>query len=102
MASSNSGSPSVKFLPQGAIIQELIIGGYNIVLGFSSPNAYTYLNSSFFGETIGRYANRIKDGVVNNVNGRTYQLAQNDGPNSLHGGSVGWGKRRFSGPHLTN
>lgn len=97
-----STNNSVKFLPQGAIIQELIVGGRNVVLGFTSPNAYTYLNGPFFGETIGRVANRVKDAIIKDVNGRDYQLAQNNGPNSLHGGSVGWGKRIFSGPHLTN
>lgn len=102
MISSVSDGHSVKFVPQGASIQELVIGGHNIVLGFSSANAYSYLNSPFFGETIGRFANRIKDGLIRNLNGRDYQLAQNNGSNSLHGGSVGWGKRIFSGPHLTN
>ena len=89
---------SVKFLPQGAIIQELIVDGHNLVLGFQNENAYTYLNAPFFGETIGRVANRVKDGAIQNLNGRSYQLAQNNDKNHLHGGSIGWGKRIFSGP----
>lgn len=97
-----SAESSVKFLPQGAIIQELIIGGHNIVLGFPDEKPYSYLNAPFFGETIGRVANRIKDGLIQDLNGRTYQLAQNNGRNSLHGGSVGWGKRIFDGPKLMN
>lgn len=44
---------------------------------------------------------RIKDGLIKSLNGRDYQLACNNGKNSLHGGSVGWGKRIFSGPRLT-
>lgn len=44
---------------------------------------------------------RIKDGLIKSLNNREYQLARNNGKNSLHGGSVGWGKRIFSGPHLT-
>lgn len=102
MTSTATGHSSVKFLPQGAIIQEFIVKGHNIVLGFDSANPYTYLNAPFFGETIGRFANRIRDGRITNLNGRDYQLAQNDGTNSIHGGSVGWGKRMFSGPYLSN
>ena len=64
---------SVKFLPQGAIIQEFIVGGHNVVLGFPTANPYTYLNAPFFGETIGRYANRVRDGKIKNLNGREYQ-----------------------------
>lgn len=102
MTSSTSAGSSVKFLPQGALIQEFVVNGHNIVLGFPSAGPYTYLNAPFFGETIGRYANRIKDGLIKNLNGREYQLAQNDGKNSIHGGSIGWGKRIFSGPQLLN
>jgi len=101
-ASKSAGDSSIKFLPQGAIIQEFIVGGHNIVLGFSSANAYTYLNAPFFGETIGRVANRVKDGLIKNLDGREVQLARNDGPNHLHGGSIGWGKRIFTGPQLLN
>ncbi|KAK5094025.1 hypothetical protein LTR70_008398 [Exophiala xenobiotica] len=102
-SSSNPASDSsVKFLPQGAIIQEFIVGGHNIVLGFSSANAYTYLNAPFFGETIGRVANRIRDGVIKDLNGSKVQLARNNGSNHLHGGSVGWGKRIFTGPQVMN
>lgn len=102
MTSTTSADSSVSFLPQGALIQNFIVKGHNIVLGFPTANPYTYLNAPFFGETIGRVANRIKDGLVKNVNGRDYQLAQNNGTNSLHGGSIGWGKKIFSGPHLCN
>jgi len=103
MASSTTSSDSsVKFLPQGAIIQEFIVEGHNIVLGFPTANTYSYLSAFFFGETIGRCANRIQNGLIKNLNGREYQLAQNNSGNALHGGSVGWGKRTFSGPHLSN
>lgn len=101
-SSKMSADSSVKFLPQGAIIQEIIVEGHNIVLGFPTANAYTYLNAPFFGETIGRYANRVQNGLIKSLNGRDYQLAQNNDVNSLHGGSIGWGKKTFSGPHLSS
>lgn len=102
MTSPTLGQSSISFLPQGAIIQEFVVAGHNIVLGFSSAKPYTYLNAPFFGETIGRFANRIKDGLIKDLNGQDYQLAQNNGKNSLHGGSIGWGKRMFNGPLVMN
>lgn len=87
------------FLPLGAIIQEFRVGDQNIVLGFPTQDHYVKHNSPHFGATIGRVANRIKDGVIHNLNGRDYELAKNNGPNSLHGGVNGWGKRIFDGPH---
>lgn len=55
-------------------------------------------NGPYFGETIGRIANRVKNAKFE-LNGKTYQLPVNNGPNSLHGGNAGWGKREFNGPH---
>lgn len=88
------------FLPRGAIIQEFKVGGHNIVQSF--PTSELYQDAPFFGETIGRTANRIKNGRIDSLNGRSYQLAQNNGPNHLHGGTQGWGKKTFSGPHPVN
>lgn len=85
------------FLNNGALIQEFKVGGHNIVLGFSDPEPYA--TAPFFGETIGRIANRVKDGIVKDLNGKTYQLGKNNGPNHLHGGARGWGRQKFSGPH---
>lgn len=90
-------SDSFEFLPQGGIIKEFKIGGQNIVLGFPSAESYKSDKSPFFGENIGRVANRIS-GAKFNLNGKSYQLAANNGPNSLHGGSKGWGKKDWEGP----
>lgn len=107
------------FLSQGAIIQEFKVGGQStytavhhprvsalltgltmpdIVLGFPSTETYKTKHSPFFGETIGRLANRISGAKINSLNGRSYDLAANNGPNSLHGGAAGWGKKDFDGP----
>lgn len=88
----------VSFLPLGAIIQELRVGGINIVQGFPEQSLYQSHNDPFFGETIGRVANRIKGAKIDNVNGQSYTLAANNGPNNLHGGVVGWGKKIWKGP----
>lgn len=87
------------FLPLGAIIQEFRVGGKNLVLGFPTQDDYVKHNSPHYGATIGRVANRIKDGLIQDLNGQKIQLKQNNGPNSLHGGEQGWGKRVFDGPH---
>jgi aldose 1-epimerase len=86
------------FLPLGAIIQSMNIKDTNIVLGFPNQEQYVKYNAPFFGETIGRVANRIKGAQLDSVNGQVYPLAVNDGPNTLHGGKVGWGKLIWKGP----
>ncbi|KAL2174915.1 galactose mutarotase-like domain-containing protein [Thermothelomyces heterothallicus CBS 202.75] len=89
----------VTLLPLGAIIQEFRIGGLNIVQGFPEQSHYESYNAPYFGETIGRVANRIKGAQVDSLNGgRSYKLAANNGPNNLHGGVVGWGKKIWNGP----
>jgi aldose 1-epimerase len=62
----------------------------NIVLGFSDPKRYMDKNP-YFGALIGRYANRIALGKFT-LGEKTYQLPTNNGPNSLHGGTVGFDK----------
>ncbi|KAI0471418.1 galactose mutarotase-like domain-containing protein [Xylaria cf. heliscus] len=91
----------VSFLPLGAIIQSLTVGGVNIVQGFPTQELYVSHNSPYFGETIGRIANRISNAKLVSVNGgNSYSLAANNGPNTLHGGIKGWGKRVWDGPKL--
>lgn len=99
MSSSSPPSDEIAFLPLGAILQSLHVGGTNIVQGFPSQAAYEAHNSPHFGATIGRVANRIRDATIASLNnGQTYRLAANNGPNSLHGGPNGWGKKIWQGP----
>jgi aldose 1-epimerase len=89
---------ALSFLPLGAIIKEFNVGGLNIVAGFPTQDQYAKHNSPYFGETIGRVANRIKGARLDNLNGTSYALAANDSSNTLHGGNIGWGKRIWVGP----
>ena len=87
-----------QFLPLGAIIQSIFIGKTNIVQGFPTQALYESHNSPFFGETIGRVANRVSNAKINSLNNKSYSLDANNGVNSLHGGTNGWGKKIWQGP----
>jgi aldose 1-epimerase len=60
----------------------------DIVLGFDTLGPYL-ADHPFFGALVGRFCNRIA-GAQFTLNGTTYQLAHNDGPNHLHGGPHGF------------
>jgi aldose 1-epimerase len=94
-------SHAFSFLPQGAIVQRFIVADRNIVLGFPSASSYASDVHPYFGETIGRVANRISGAQIDGLNGTSYSLVANNGPNTAHGGLVGWGKRSFTGPTIT-
>ncbi len=93
-----SSTAPFQFLPLGAIIQTFLIDKVNIVQGFPKQTLYQSHNDPYFGETIGRVANRIKGGKIDSLNGKSYTLAVNDEPNHLHGGEIGWGKKIWDGP----
>ena len=62
----------------------------DVVLGFDKVSDYfPENNSSDFGASIGRYANRIAGGSFE-LDGVTFDLPKNDGENTLHGGPTGW------------
>jgi aldose 1-epimerase len=62
----------------------------DIVLGFDDLQGYVK-SSPYFGAIAGRYANRIAKGRFT-LDGTTYKLAVNNGPNALHGGLKGFDK----------
>ncbi len=62
----------------------------DVVLGFDSLPGYIK-QSPYFGAIVGRYANRIGRARFT-LDGVTYHLPANDGPNTLHGGLVGFDK----------
>jgi aldose 1-epimerase len=50
--------------------------------------------NAYQGAMIGRYANRIGGGRIV-LDGVAYQLDQNEGTTTLHGGRAGWGRRHW-------
>lgn len=70
----------------------------DIVLGFDSLAGYLG-EHPYFGATIGRYGNRIAKGQFT-LDGETYTLATNNGPNHLHGGPGGFGRQLWTAEEL--
>lgn len=62
----------------------------DIVGGYENVDAYVKA-TPYFGTTVGRVANRIKNAQFK-LEGKTYKLAANNGPHHLHGGKKGWDK----------
>jgi aldose 1-epimerase len=63
----------------------------DVVLGYDNLDGYVS-DTAFFGALIGRYGNRIAKGKFV-LNGKTYQIPLNDGPNALHGGPNAFNKK---------
>jgi aldose 1-epimerase len=93
----NAKGMEVKIITFGGIITSVEVPDRqhkmaNVALGFNNLNDYETLNSPYFGAIIGRYGNRIADGRFT-LDGVTYCLDANNGPNSLHGGGKGFDKQ---------
>lgn len=61
----------------------------DVITGYNSIEGYLNSGEIYFGAAIGRYGNRIAGGEFT-LEGKTYKLAQNNGPNNLHGGPGGF------------
>ena len=91
----NKNGLSLKASSYGTIVTELLVPDRtgklaDIVLGYDDPAQYVE-SSPYFGATVGRVANRIKDAKFA-LNGKSYELHANNGPHHLHGGKQGWDK----------
>ncbi|WP_432153119.1 aldose epimerase family protein [Streptomyces tricolor] len=91
------GGTRVRVLSYGGIVQSVEVPDgagrtADVVLGFPDLDGYLAHPEPYLGAVIGRYANRIAGGRFA-LDGRTYPLARNNGPNALHGGERGFDKR---------
>lgn len=66
----------------------------DVVLGYDDVIDYMCYDG-YLGACVGRVANRIRHGHFT-IDGKDYQLAINNGPNSLHGGLKGFSYRLFN------
>jgi len=90
----NGTGMTVKIISYGARVAALRTADRNghwddIVLGYDTLAGYATPTDPYFGAIVGRVGNRIAKGRFT-LDGKTYQLATNDGPNHLHGGKVGF------------
>lgn len=91
----NKNGMTVKILNYGGIVKQIIVPGKDgdkadVALGYDSLHQYLE-DTPYFGALVGRYGNRIAKGKFT-LDGQTYQLATNNGPNHLHGGIKGFDK----------
>ncbi|MFE4961485.1 aldose epimerase family protein [Streptomyces sp. NPDC056660] len=87
----------VRVLSYGGIVQSVEVPDRDgrtadVVLGFAGLDGYLEHPGPYFGALVGRYANRIAHARFP-LDGVTYALEPNNGPNSLHGGARGFDKR---------
>lgn len=91
----SAGAIEVRVIDYGGIILSLRVPDRrgdlaDITLGYDDLDGYMRA-TPYFGAIIGRYGNRIAGGAFT-LDGTTYELARNNGPNHLHGGDVGFDK----------
>jgi aldose 1-epimerase len=92
----NANGCEVKITNYGGIVVSLTVPDKtgkigDVVLGYDKLDGYIKDNSPYFGALIGRYGNRIGKAKFE-LNGKTYNLAANNGENHLHGGVKGFDK----------
>jgi aldose 1-epimerase len=92
----NGKGMSLTAINYGCIITKLIVPDHkekptDVCLGYDTLEEYETRNDGYFGAVIGSFANRLENAEFD-LNGVTYNLAKNDGPNHLHGGVRGFDK----------
>jgi len=108
----NADGVRVRILTYGGIVQSINVPdkwghSADVVLGFKTLQEYVNevsppppLGGPYFGEIIGRYGNRIANGMFT-LHGKTYTLPRNNNGNTLHGGFVGFGNRVWKAAKVT-
>jgi aldose 1-epimerase len=91
----NKAGLVAKITNYGAIVTELHVPDKagktaDVVLGYENLDGYVKA-TPYFGAIVGRVANRVKNAQFQ-LEGKTYKLAANNAPHSLHGGKVGFDK----------
>ena len=92
----NDAGMTVEIINIGCAVRKILIPNsdgntINVVLGYPEWEKY-FDNPTYFGIVAGRFANRIAGGKFS-IDGAEYALPLNNGQNSLHGGTIGFGRR---------
>ena len=92
----NKNGMVVKILNYGGTVTDIITPDKNgkmgdVILGYDSLSGYLQAGNPYFGCLVGRYGNRIANAKFS-LDGKEYTLAENNGPNTLHGGLKGFDK----------
>ncbi len=101
----NDAGVAVEVLTLGGILHSIEVPDRagriaNVALGL--PSLEDYLDRSpYFGAVIGRFANRIADGVFE-IDGTTYRAPVNEPPTSVHGGQEGFDKKLWTAEGLSD
>lgn len=99
----NSHGNIIKLTNYGAIITSVEVpdrDGKLVNVNLNYPSLEGYLGRHpYFGSTVGRFCNRIAEGKFT-LDGKSYTLVQNNGPNHLHGGTVGFDKLLWKAEEL--
>jgi aldose 1-epimerase len=86
------GALSIDVTDHGATLVAVVCPDFHgnradVILGFDDVAGYESEHNQYFGCTTGRVCNRIAKGTFT-LDGYTYRLAVNNGPNHLHGGAL--------------
>jgi len=101
-----SGDIEVRVMAYGAKIVSIRTPDRNgkvadIVLGYDTLQDYLKDDKTHFGSIVGRYGNRIALGKFS-LDGKTYQIPINNGPNALHGGTIGFDQHVWQSHEVPN
>jgi aldose 1-epimerase len=101
----NAKGVEARIMNYGGIVVSLTVPDRSgmlgdVVAGFDNFNDYLK-PPPYFGALVGRYGNRIGKAQFS-LNGVEYKLANNDGPNTLHGGVKGFDKRIWSAKEISS
>ena len=101
----NNGKAEVSLTNIGAAVVSLKVPDKNsclkdVVLGCDCALRYEN-GDKYLGATVGRCSNRIKNGIIF-LNGKSFQLSQNEGDNQLHGGFEGFNKKLWDAEIIGN
>ncbi len=99
----NANGVQAELISYGAAVRTLVVPNKHgskadVVLGYDDLAGYQ-ADNCYFGATIGRIGNRIRNAAFT-LNGRQYQLAKNNGEHHLHGGLSGFNSRNWLGEIL--